>query len=157
MTNKIKIICVVVLIASLLIEIDKVTKLRAENEDLKLELELALDSITEVEPIETHQDILKLACERYEVPYDIAYAIARLETDNFKSKVLIEMNNLGGMCYNEGEYIYFENLADGIDRFVRMLKVYYLDHGLDTPKKMQEKYCPFNDEWAKRVEELMEG
>ena len=55
-------------------------------------------------------------------------------------------NNVGGItggakCSGMGNYGKFSSLDEGIKYFIRYLKQYYYNYGLNTPEKMWRKYC----------------
>ena len=116
----------------------------------KLQKELKLNN-------STPREILKIACEEYKVNYILAVSIARVETGNFTSELFLKYNNLGGLSNDYGWYKY-DTLIEGINAYVSMLKLEYIDKGLDTPEKMQPKYCPGKDgeHWTSLVREIME-
>ena len=105
----------------------------------------------------TPREILKIACEEYKVDYILAVSIARVETGNFTSEVFLKYNNLGGLSNDYGWYKY-DTLIEGINAYVSMLKLEYIDKELDTPEEMQPKYCPGKDgeHWLSLVRETME-
>ena len=105
----------------------------------------------------TPREILKIACKEYEVDYILAVSIARVETGNFTSELFLKYNNLGGLSNDYGWYKY-DTLIEGINAYVSMLKLEYIDKGLDTPEKMQPKYCPGKDgeHWISLVRKIME-
>ena len=98
---------------------------------------------------------IKIACDIHGVPYDIAMAIARLETGHFKSYAFREKNNPGGLSRNEVP-MSFDTIDDGVEAFVGNLGRNYISIGLDTPEKIGKKYCPVNPNWANLVRSLME-
>ena len=105
----------------------------------------------------TPREILKIACEEYEVDYILAVSIARVETGNFTSELFLKYNNLGGLS-NDNKWYKYNTLIEGINAYVSMLKLEYIDKGLDTPEKMQPKYCPGKDgeHWISLVRKIME-
>lgn len=92
---------------------------------------------------------------KYGIDADIAVAISRLETGHWKSNPFKKYNNVGGMKYR-GKIMKFDSLNEGIERFVKNLKKNYFDQGLNTPAKMQKKYCPPNSDWDEMVVKIME-
>lgn len=104
--------------------------------------------------INTYDDMIEYWCMVYEVDSNLATAIARLETGHYTSEVFIECNNFGGMTGSKG-FMEFRNSMEGCEAFVEMLKYGYIDQGLDTPEKMQKKYCPVNPRWSSLVRRLM--
>ena len=88
----------------------------------------------------TPREILKIACKEYKVDYILAVSIARVETGNFTSEVFLKYNNLGGLS-NDYVWYKYNTLIEGINAYVSILKIEYIDKGLDTPEKMQPKYC----------------
>lgn len=100
------------------------------------------------------EDKIRAASAEYGIDADIAVAISRLETGHWKSNVFKKYNNVGGMMYR-GKPMKFSTLDEGVDRFVRNLKKGYFDQGLNTPAKMQKKYCPPNSQWDELVEKIM--
>lgn len=105
----------------------------------------------------TPRELLKIACEEYNVDYTLAVSIARVETGNFASEIFLKYNNLGGLSNDYGWYKY-DTLIEGINAYVSMLKLEYIEKGLDTPEKMQPKYCPNEDgtHWVLLVRQIME-
>lgn len=105
----------------------------------------------------TPRELLKIACEEYNVDYILAVSIARVETGNFTSEVFLKYNNLGGLS-NDYTWYKYDTLIEGINAYVSMLKLEYIDKGLDTPEKMQPKYCPNEDgtHWVLLVRQIME-
>ena len=105
----------------------------------------------------TPREILKIACKEYEVDYILAVSIARVETGNFTSELFLKYNNLGGLS-NDYEWYKYNTLIEGINAYVSMLKIEYIDKELDTPEKMQPKYCPGKDgeHWVSLVRKIME-
>lgn len=101
--------------------------------------------------------LMKIVCEEYNVDYVLAISIARAETGNFTSKLFLENNNIGGLKGSNG-WLKYDTLAEGINDYVLILKKYYIDKGLDTPEKMQPKYCPGDDgqHWVQMVNSIME-
>lgn len=92
--------------------------------------------------------------KKYRINGKIAVAISRLETGHWKSNIFKKYNNVGGMMY-KGKPMKFSSLNEGVERFVRNLKNGYFDKRLDTPAKMQKKYCPPNDQWDELVVKIM--
>lgn len=101
------------------------------------------------------EELIREACVHYDVPYDICLAIARLETGWFTSDAYIYGNNPGGMSINEVP-IKYDNIALGVEAFVKNLANNYFAIGLDTPEKIGEKYCPINPAWGSTVRQIME-
>ena len=120
------------------------------NDNMKLEMELKKNN-------STPRELLKIACKEYNVDYILAVSIARVETGNFTSELFLKYNNLGGLSNDYGWYKY-NTLIEGINAYVSMLKLEYIDKGLDTPEKMQPKYCPGKDgqHWISLVCQIME-
>ena len=105
----------------------------------------------------TPREILKIACEEYKIDYILAVSIARVETGNFTSELFLKHNNLGGLR-NDYEWYKYNTLIEGINAYVSMLKLEYINKELDTPEKMQPKYCPGKDgkHWVSLVRKIME-
>lgn len=147
-------------------ELDSATQLISQKEQ---EVKLLYKELDDLEKINnklqkelklsngTPREILKIACKEYKVDYILAVSIARVETGNFTSEVFLKYNNLGGLSNDYGWYKY-NTLIEGINAYVSMLKIEYIDKGLDTPEKMQPKYCPGKDgeHWISLVREIME-
>lgn len=112
---------------------------------------IPFDDILAELPIEQR---IKNVCEYYKVPYDLALAIARLETGWFKSNAYINKNNVGGMI-SKGKLMSFNSLNEGVEAFISNLSRNYIKLGLDTPEKIGKKYCPFNAEWPEIIRKLM--
>ena len=66
-------------------------------------------------------------------------------------------NNVAGItggtkCAGMGNYGKFSSLDEGIRYFIRYLKQYYYNYGLNTPEKMWRKYCGNHcTNWANEV------
>lgn len=103
---------------------------------------------------ETIEEKLAIACDIYDVPYDIVLAIARLETGWFSSDAYIYGNNPGGMSVNEVPITY-SSLDEGVEAMVSNLAKNYFGIGLTTPEEIGSKYCPINPDWPVIVRELM--
>lgn len=103
------------------------------------------------------RELIKIACEEYDVDYILAISIARVETGNFTSSIYKNYYNIGGLNNGENWYKY-NNLTEGVNAYVSTLKTEYIDKGLDTPERMQPKYCPGNDgqHWITLVNKIME-
>lgn len=104
--------------------------------------------------INTYDDMIEYWCMVYDVDSNLAIAISRLETGHYTSEIFLECNNFGGMLGSKG-FMKFRNSMEGCEAFVGMLKYGYIDQGLDTPEKMQPKYCPVNPQWSTLVRRLM--
>ena len=102
----------------------------------------------------TIEDKILLACDQYGVSFDIALAIARLETGNFTSHAYKYKNNPGGLSINE-KPMSFSTIEEGVDAFVGNLSKNYIQKGLTTVEAIGKKYCPKNPKWAKLVRSLM--
>lgn len=121
----------------------------------KVTTELIIDDIDyHLFEISTYDDMIEYWCMVYDVDSNLATAIARLETGHYTSEVFTECNNFGGMIGSKG-FMEFRNSMEGCEAFVGMLKYGYIDQGLDTPEKMQPKYCPVNPQWSTLVRSLM--
>ena len=111
---------------------------------------------SEYEYVPSIQEMIMMACEEHGIDYDIALAIAELETGHFTSEAFLKGNNVGGLSENEIP-LSFETIEEGVDRFVSNLARNYFAKGLTTPEEIGEKYCPINAEaWADTVKKLME-
>lgn len=145
-----------------IVEVNLANDFRAEKEINLDEIESVEDFVVEepvktlnISDVETIEEKIEVACDIHDVPYDIAMAIARLETGHFKSHAFRYKNNPGGLSINE-EPMSFDTLDEGVEAFISNLSRNYIQEGLDTPKKIGKKYCPVNPKWASIVEELME-
>lgn len=147
-------------------ELDSATKLINQKEQEAELLYKELDDLAKVNNKlqkelnlnnSTPREILKIACKEYKVNYILAVSIARVETGNFTSELFLKYNNLGGLS-NDYEWYKYNTLIEGINEYVSMLKLEYIDKGLDTPEKMQPKYCPGKDgeHWVSLVRKIME-
>jgi flagellum-specific peptidoglycan hydrolase FlgJ len=86
-------------------------------------------------------------------PYFIS-AIISLETGYGKSDLVKEKNNVAGMKISEG-YMEFKTIKDSIKYLYKLLNEKYLKYDLNTPKKIEKKYCPSCDDWAEKIEAIM--
>ena len=103
----------------------------------------------------TVEELIALKCDKYDVPYDIALAIAKLDTGHFTSDAFLEGNNPGGMSIDEVP-IEYNSIDEGVNAFVLNLADNYFGQGLTTAKEIGKKYCPCNNNWARTVEKIME-
>ena len=87
-------------------------------------------------------------------PY-LAIAIARHETGHYSSNAFVNGYNFGGMTGSKG-VMSFESLEVGLSKYVAMLE-WYVEDGLDTPAKMNQRYCPPDSHWSVSVSSLMES
>ena len=97
----------------------------------------------------------------------LVVSISRHETGNWTSKAFIEKNNFGGiMCNGATEIKRYETYEEGLDDFIRVLKTYYFDEGLETIAEIGAKYCPvgaendpngLNKYWVSGVSEFYES
>lgn len=71
----------------------------------------------------------------------LVISISRHETGNWTSKAFKNNNNFGGIMTSKGLKNY-GSYEEGLHDFVRILKSYYFDLGLDTIEKIGAKYCP---------------
>ena len=71
----------------------------------------------------------------------LVISISRHETGNWTSKVFKNNHNFGGIMTSKGLKNY-NSYEEGLQDFVRILKNYYFDLGLDTIEKIGAKYCP---------------
>lgn len=77
----------------------------------------------------------------------LVVSISKHETGYWKSSAFINANNFGGiMCNNATQIKSYESYEEGLNDFVRILKNYYFDLGLDTPETIGKKYCPVGAE-----------
>lgn len=91
------------------------------------------------------------ACEARGLDFNLAFAIARLETGNFTSKAFLEYNNYGGISRKE-KPLRYETPEDGLNAYMVTLEAY---KGMSVDK-MSKKYCPGNAvNWAKSVKSIM--
>lgn len=104
--------------------------------------------------INTYDDMIEYWCIVYDIDSNLAIAISRLETGHYTSEIFLKCNNFGGMLGSKG-FMKFRNSMEGCEAFVEMLKYGYIDQGLDTPEKIQPKYCPGNPRWSISVRRLM--
>ena len=114
-------------------------------------IQIPFDEIVEELTIEQR---IKNVCEYYDVPYDLAISIARLETGWFKSNAYINKNNVGGLS-KKGKLMSFNSLNEGVEAFISNLARNYIAIGLTTPEEIGKKYCPDNAEWAWTIRKLM--
>ena len=153
------VIIVIFLTTVMCVNYDISKELEAEKaKTAKLEAELTYAMLVHAyeEPaIDELQSTFKEAAELYDIDVNLVYAIARHETGNFTSRLWRECNNAGGMKKSETEFRSYSTPEEGIYELTRMLKYNYIDKGLDTPEKMNQKYCPDDLEWAEKIERLI--
>lgn len=75
----------------------------------------------------------------------LVVSISRHETGNWTSKAFHNNYNFGGIMDSDGLRDY-ENYDQGLNDFVRILKNYYFDLGLNTIEQIGTKYCPVGAE-----------
>lgn len=68
-------------------------------------------------------------------------SISKHETGTWTSKAFINDNNFGGIM-NNGELKHYNSYEEGLNDFVRILKTYYFEKGLNTIEEIGAKYCP---------------
>ena len=120
-----------------------------ENETLKENLIVRLNELT-------IEEMFKVAANVYDLDFNLVYAIARLETDNFTSGLWLNSNNPGGIKSGSGWASYSSQFV-GIMEMCRLLRYSYIDQGLTTPEAIGSKYCPDPSEgWADKVNQLMQ-
>lgn len=103
----------------------------------------------------TVEEMIIAAANTYEVDKKLALAISRLETGNFTSDAYVYGNNVGGISECE-EPVSFSSLEDGVEYFVRNLKVNYYNEGLNEVDEIASKYCPVNEKgWSESVKAIM--
>ena len=101
----------------------------------------------------TLEQKFRIAAKEYEIDYKLVYAIAVLETGNFTSNLWINHNNPGGM--RTTDWLSFNSQFEGIMAMTRNIRNNYYNLGLDTPEKMESKYCPDGSSWASKVRNIM--
>lgn len=73
----------------------------------------------------------------------LAVSISRHETGNWNSKAFNDKHNFGGiMCNHATEIKRYSNYEEGLNDFLRVLKTYYFDLGLNSIEEIGAKYCP---------------
>ena len=90
---------------------------------------------------------IKKYADNYGLDYKLAIAISKHETGSYTSVAFKEKNNVGGMMYWNGSKSVlksFNTLDEGIEAFVKNLKINYIDLGLNTIETIQKKYAPIN-------------
>ena len=90
---------------------------------------------------------IKKYADNYGLDYKLAIAISKHETGAYTSYAFKELNNVGGMMYwngNKSTLKSFNTLDEGIESFVKNLKINYIDLGLNTIETIQKKYAPIN-------------
>jgi len=70
-------------------------------------------------------------------------SISRHETGNWTSKAFNDKNNFGGiMCNGASEIKRYTTYEEGLNDFIRIVKTYYFDMGLNEIAEIGAKYCP---------------
>lgn len=101
-------------------------------------------------PYEDEALYIKQICEELEYEnWQMAFAIARLESGNFKTLPI--NHNWGGLSVNEKPITYQDNY-EGCVAFVKLLKKY---EQYNTPEELGKIWCPVNNNWASLVSQLM--
>lgn len=73
----------------------------------------------------------------------LVVSISRHETGNWTSKAFNDKNNFGGiMCNHASEIKRYSTYEEGLNDFIRILKTYYFDMGLNEIAAIGAKYCP---------------
>ena len=91
--------------------------------------------------------LIKKYADEYGIDWRMAVAISKHETGNYTSYAFTSLNNVGGMMYWNGSKSVlksFNTLDEGIEAFVKNLKINYIDMGLNTIETIQKKYAPIN-------------
>ena len=101
----------------------------------------------------TLEQKFRIAAKEYNIYYKLLYAIAKLETGNFTSNLWINKNNPGGM--RTSDWLSFSSQFEGIMAMACNIRNNYYNLGLDTPEKMESKYCPDGSSWAIKVRDIM--
>lgn len=136
-------------------EVAKELEKRKEAEAKKKKVRDTVVKEPTIAGAKTIEEKIKVACDIHNVPYNIAMAIARLETGHFKSNAYKNKNNPGGLSRNE-KPMSFDTINDGVEAFISNLSRNYIKKGLTTPEKIGKKYCPVNyNHWVKSVKNLM--
>lgn len=73
----------------------------------------------------------------------LVVSISRHETGNWTSKAFNDKHNFGGiMCNQATEIKRYSSYDEGLEDFIRVLKTYYFDLGLNDIAAIGAKYCP---------------
>lgn len=111
--------------------------------------EKKVEIVEETKELTTEEKIYNRAIEKGLTKNQalIVVSISRHETGNWTSKAFNEKNNFGGiMCNGATEIKSYETFKEGLDDFIRVLKTYYFDEGLETIAEIGAKYCPVGAE-----------
>lgn len=92
-------------------------------------------------------------CEQYNVDYELALSISRLETGNYSSEVFKRNFNFGGLLGSNG-YFTYQTVEDGAEAFVKLIK-WYTDNNMKTPHEIGRIYCPSSNTWGDVVCRIM--
>lgn len=68
-------------------------------------------------------------------------AISKHETGNWTSSIFKSYHNMGGIIGSHG-FRQYASLDDGIEDFVNLLDIYYINNGRNTIPSIGAKYCP---------------
>lgn len=130
--------------------IKKNTKLAEENKsyaELKKELEQTKNELQKLKTINNLNNIEKdiynksIATGLKHEQAILVIAISKHETGRWTSKAFKNMNNFGGIMCSTGLKSY-NSYNEGLDAFVKLLKNYYFNKGLNTIEKIGAIYCP---------------
>ena len=120
-----------------------------EPQQEKKETTKKVEIVEETKELITEEKIYNRAIEKGLTKNQalIVVSISRHETGNWTSKAFNEKNNFGGiMCNGATEIKSYETFEEGLDDFIRVLKTYYFDEGLETIAEIGAKYCPVGAE-----------
>jgi len=77
----------------------------------------------------------------------LVVSISRHETGNWTSNAFNNYNNFGGiMCNNATQIKRYNSYEEGLEDFIRVLKTFYFDLGLNSVAEIGAKYCPVGAE-----------
>lgn len=121
-------------------------KLNPDNYSISIE-DIADERYSKTKTI---KEIVEHYSDLYNVDSNLILAIECFESGYYKCDIASKKNNPGSLR-GSGDFYSYENIEQGIIAHIVILKRNYIDEGLDTPDKMQHKYCPDGSAWAKNV------
>lgn len=146
-----------IIYSNLFIYSDLIKENSKESIEKELPVEIKVAKIEKKCKLDEISCKIKNIADKYDVDWKLAIAISKHETGNYKSNAFKNLNNVGGN-FRKGKLMKFETLEDGIEFFVKNIKVNYINKGLTSIEDIGNKYCPVgindngnNKYWIPRV------
>ena len=125
----------------------------SEKESVLVVTELG-DNDSVFDTLEQESQEIYEECEGTDVDPFLAIAISKLETGNYSSNAFLVNHNFGGMMKN-GEIISYSSFEEGLYAYIQCLQYVYYNRGLTTPETIQPIYCPGENDWGHKVNQII--